>query len=95
MSSNNSKRLLEAKIEYKKGLLEAEKNITAENIKPVENEAVTPKKASLIREMFSKDVSMIKYEMETDYAHQFTEKKAISSFMKINTRDQKSVENTL
>ena len=26
MSANNSKRLLEVKIEYKKGLLEAEKN---------------------------------------------------------------------
>ena len=95
MSVNNSTRLLKAKIEYKKGLLDAERKTSVENIKPVQNEAVTPKKASLIRTMFANAVNVIKSTMETDYTHEFAQKKAIASFMKVDTRNQKVAEEIL
>ena len=95
MSTNSSDRLLKGKIDYKKELLPIENSTTKESIKPVEKEAVSPKKASLIKTMFTSAVNSIKAVWETDYAHEFAKHKAISSFMKCDVRSQKSVDEGL
>ncbi len=95
MSANNSKRLLEAKIEYKKGLLETENKTTVESIKPVEKKSVSSRILKQGRSLFQKLVAATRTDLERDYAHELANRKAIASFMKIDTRNQKATETTL
>lgn len=95
MSTNNSTNLLKAKIEYKKGLLNAENKTTKESIKPVEKKAISSDELKKGRSIFQKLVASITQSLEDDYAHQFAQRKPLASFVKLNTRKGKSNEEGL